>query len=573
MNVFKYSAKSFLNDDISVTIKKINQKLLINVLSLLFIGITGIYSVLLLTPEQNTGVLFIYLLPLVLLAINLALLNKNKIKSEYSATFFVIIITIYSLVNLWTGKISEPSLILLAAFPIAFLLLLPRKGKLTSLVFGLLVVVTLFLPLFSEYYGNIHIAYKVAFILTYIGSVTLITYLRKNIDQAFDQQQKELNQLSGELKDKEEFISKVSHQIRTPLNNIVVVSNMIDPSELKEQHKDYFDTILASANNIVDVVTSFSEISNVDVQKRKQYEITFDLNNTLQNTVNLFSAKINSQENYPVTIDSEITQPLLGDPVKIKQIFLNLIEQILKHASTNKEINIYLKEAERAKGTIRVTFELITQGLASITKSIKSKSSQSRNEQIIHKLELNIAKKMINSLGGDLGISLDGDKATFNFELDFKEAEKKKPLQGVQTEETQKAPSSGVKLKDANVLLVEDNLINQKIVLLSLKKSVKNVDVANNGKEALDKFGSVKYDVILMDIQMPVMNGIVTTKKIRNIEKSTNSHTPIIAITANALLGDKEECLAAGTDDYISKPFQIETLLNKMQRLLENNKS
>jgi CheY-like chemotaxis protein len=91
-----------------------------------------------------------------------------------------------------------------------------------------------------------------------------------------------------------------------------------------------------------------------------------------------------------------------------------------------------------------------------------------------------------------------------------------------------------IDLKDANVLLVEDNLINQKIVLLSLKKSVKNVDIANNGKEALDKFGLVKYDLILMDIQMPIMNGIVTTKKIRSIEKSTNTHTPIIAITANA---------------------------------------
>ena len=95
-----------------------------------------------------------------------------------------------------------------------------------------------------------------------------------------------------------------------------------------------------------------------------------------------------------------------------------------------------------------------------------------------------------------------------------------------------------------------------------------NVEVANNGKEALDKFGSAKYDVILMDIQMPIMNGIVTTKKIRSIEKSTNTHTPIIAITANALLGDKEECLAAGMDDYISKPFQIETLLNKMEQQL-----
>lgn len=131
------------------------------------------------------------------------------------------------------------------------------------------------------------------------------------------------------------------------------------------------------------------------------------------------------------------------------------------------------------------------------------------------------------------------------------------------------APS--LELENANVLLVEDNLINQKIVVLSLKKLVKNIEIANNGKEALDKFGTSRFDVILMDIQMPIMNGIVATKKIREVEASSSSHTPIIAITANALLGDKEECLAAGMDDYISKPFQIEVLIQKMKNLLKSS--
>jgi CheY-like chemotaxis protein len=130
-----------------------------------------------------------------------------------------------------------------------------------------------------------------------------------------------------------------------------------------------------------------------------------------------------------------------------------------------------------------------------------------------------------------------------------------------------------VDLKDSNILLVEDNLINQKIVILSIQKLVKNIDVANNGKEALDKFGTSKYDIILMDIQMPVMDGILATKKIREIESSTNHHTPIIAITANALAGDKENCLAAGMNDYISKPFQPEVLVQKIRNLLTSGAS
>jgi len=133
-----------------------------------------------------------------------------------------------------------------------------------------------------------------------------------------------------------------------------------------------------------------------------------------------------------------------------------------------------------------------------------------------------------------------------------------------------KKASRAVDLKEATILLVEDNPINQKIAVLSLNKYVKTIDVANNGKEALDKFGNNKYDLILMDIQMPVMDGITTTKKIREIEASTGSpaHIPIIAITANALSGDKEMCLAAGMNDYISKPYQIEDLVHKMKNLL-----
>jgi len=121
-------------------------------------------------------------------------------------------------------------------------------------------------------------------------------------------------------------------------------------------------------------------------------------------------------------------------------------------------------------------------------------------------------------------------------------------------------------LKDVNILLVEDNSINQKITLLTLRPLVNNIDTAINGKEALDKFGTSTYDLILMDIQMPVMSGLMAAEKIRALESSTNSHVPIIAITANAMLGDKERCLSAGMDDYISKPFQPAALIEKIRR-------
>jgi len=123
-------------------------------------------------------------------------------------------------------------------------------------------------------------------------------------------------------------------------------------------------------------------------------------------------------------------------------------------------------------------------------------------------------------------------------------------------------------MKDLNILLVEDNPINQRITQLMLEPLIKRLEIARNGKEALDMFGTSRYDLILMDVQMPVMNGLVAAEKIRGLEMSSSGHVPIIAITANAMLGDKEQCLAVGMDDYISKPIEPEVLIEKITALI-----
>ena len=179
-----------------------------------------------------------------------------------------------------------------------------------------------------------------------------------------------------------------------------------------------------------------------------------------------------------------------------------------------------------------------------------------QNEQLI---DLSISEKLLKTLGRKLEYKEIKEKSFFIFSLEFEK---------VVYKEAAAIRKEKVNMIDSNILIVEDNEINQQIMRLSLIKLVKSVDVAENGKTALDMFGLNRYDIILMDIQMPIMNGITATKKIREIEKSTNTHTPIIAITANAMLGDKETCLSAGIDDYLSKPYQMEDLISKMKSLL-----
>ncbi|MBS0011963.1 MAG: response regulator, partial [Bacteroidales bacterium] len=160
------------------------------------------------------------------------------------------------------------------------------------------------------------------------------------------------------------------------------------------------------------------------------------------------------------------------------------------------------------------------------------------------------------------------DKMVFSFSLPLDNVSDREPLTAVGEKIRKLDTVIGEKkqLSDARVLLVEDNITNQTIVTISLRSKVKSIDTAVNGKEALDMFGKSNYDIILMDIQLPVMDGIMVSKKIREIEASTSKHTPIIAITANAMLGDKEKCLSAGIDDYLSKPYQPQKLLDMISR-------
>ena len=570
MKVFNKIIKFLSADNNLIDTEEFNHALFINLLSIFSLIIISALTVNEILASGNVLMSSLKLLAVVLLVINLILHNGRK-RSNFSFTgnFLLLIISVYFLTTLFTGRIEGVNIFWFTTYPIVALLSTRNKANLFSLFFLLIILVSpIFLPLSVFSLPWSLSAGIIAFCTMYIANFSIVYLMIKSIHHTRVKKDNKIFQLQDELKDKEEFISKVSHQIRTPLNNIVVVSNMLDPSELGDKAKDYFDTILASTNNLVDVVNSFSDITNLDVQERKNYKIRFDLNSTLQNTRNLFVDKESDSKEHPIGIHSDVDFPLIGDPVKVKQIFLNLIEQILKHSRT-KQIEIYISEKQSTTGnsTAEVGFELSTIGLQQIDKEIRDRSQSTKNKKIIDKLELHIAKRTIESLGGQLQVKTQPEKYNFQFTLQFKKAETGEEKE--EGTEIATGPEKGkIDIEDANVLLVEDNLINQKIVLLSLKKSVKNVDVANNGKEALDKFGSVKYDIILMDIQMPVMNGIVTTNKIRNIEKSTNTHTPIIAITANALLGDKEECLAAGTDDYISKPFQIETLLEKMRNLL-----
>ncbi|OFX27332.1 MAG: hypothetical protein A2041_08900 [Bacteroidetes bacterium GWA2_31_9b] len=521
------------------------------------------------------------LLSVIFLSISiLVLINFITLRSTGNYTrasiLFITIISVLALWLIYNGVTGKQGILLFSIFPALLILLLDqKKGSIASLIIFILIVIPLFffetLNLPARYTLNNNLL----FVFLYLGFyffMNMYELLRVNLITVYEA---ELKQAETEIQSKEEFISKISHQIRTPLNNIVVITNMLTDSNIDEKQRDLIDTIQASTNNMVNVVNNISELSNVDVLQSKDYNQNFNLSSTLKNTINLFSNEESNDIFFPLVINDELKYQLYGDPVKLKQIFLNLIENILKNSKSGKKtINLNVNKSAEYNDSVDISFGVSTKDFVHIPEALRiqgiEKNKKLRNGAFIKLLDLNIANRIIESLGGTIDIEFSSDRFDFQFIIKFKKGDtiKEEIKEKEEFAEAYALSEEKINLKDANILLVEDNLINQKIVLLSLKKSVKNIDIANNGKEALDKFGLVKYDIILMDIQMPIMNGIITTKKIRSIEKSTNTHTPIIAITANALLGDKEECLAAGMDDYISKPFQIDTLIKKMDQQL-----
>lgn len=533
---------------------------------------------------------------LVALVLLFMLFRSNRFSSIGLGISYIFAIGI--LVNILLGSNNLLLLAIAMLLPLMFFSSTTfNKASVTLVAFAVLLSIVPFilpvigLPAENIFYVNRYFI-SIGFIV-YLTSVSLLWFIKTKQLQELEIKSIELK---NDIKKRTENLAKLSHDIRTPLNNIVIISNILSNQIQEEKLKDMIDTIQASSNNLMSTLNSMIDLSISEMPKDSDVLVPFDLQNTLNNTFRLFSTQ-SGTVSFSFKYDERLPKNLLGDPVKLKQIFLNIVESIIKNKSSQKVIlDIKINKMQEAGDGIDIYTEIKTNtplllhhadGVSSTT--LTDGSTALSNQVFIEMLDLKIAAKLIRENGGKLNVKLTSQDSQINFNIrllkvptslkeEIQQAEgKEKGINEIVPEtpevsKIEKLPTTDVRLENANVLLVEDNLINQKIVLLSLKKLVKNIDVAVNGKEALDKFGTSKYDIILMDVQMPIMNGYTAAKKIREIEASTNSHTPIIAITANALMGDREECLAAGMDDYISKPFQIEVLIQKMRNLLESNR-
>jgi len=365
-----------------------------------------------------------------------------------------------------------------------------------------------------------------------------------------------LRELASIAEKNEEVINSFSHKIREPLNNLVLLGNMLTETTSSPKQQELVETFIASTGSMVDVVNELTMETAGNITFERRGEIRFRLGPIIHDTIELM--KLNKRHDQSVVIyddRGEGASDYSGDPIIIKQILIDLLSAAISGSSGIATIKIQVREAGEREGARKVEFTL------------------SSNNPVVFigegRQPWPVAGRLIRDLGGNWQESTTGSGAWFVFYIYLHKAETHaRPATASTLIKGMPAEKSRKEMKDLNILLVEDNPINQRITQLMLEPLVKRLEIARNGKEALDMFGTSRYDLILMDVQMPVMNGLLAAEKIRSLEMSTQLHVPIIAITANAMLGDREQCLAVGMDDYISKPIEPEVLIEKIAALI-----
>ncbi len=514
----------------------------------------------------------------VLFSFNYLYLSRLQNAPLYKMSLFLFVLLTFVFFILFGGS-TGIHIIWIGSFPFIAINLYGRKrGTWQSLgLFVFMLIDFLFLskiiPQAQHYSLNMCVLFSTYFIFSFILAYTLKFVFAQVL---FTKERAMINSQNNRTT-RDEQIADLSREIRTPLSNITGILDILGKTNLNDDQRDYINTIHASANNLVNVVSNMVSTQKSSLKPIHEEKISFNLFSTLNNTIKLFTEN-NSKQTFSLSVSPDIPSSMMGNAIKTKQIFLNILNAIAKYnLSENKQINIEVTRANNMPGTIELMFKLTNFCNIPFPKEYRSDESLYGTDVLllntskhIQFLELGLTQKLIEQDGHTLSIRPESEKTTFEFGITFMESSQSYSIQNIKEKISGNNSffKPAVDIKDATILLVEDNFSNQQIIILYIKNLVKKIEVAYNGKEALDKFGKTKYDLILMDVQMPIMDGLKATQKIREIEKSTNTHVPIIAITANAFPEDKERCMASGMDNYISKPFHPEDLINKIKHHL-----
>ncbi|MEN8157043.1 MAG: response regulator [Bacteroidota bacterium] len=557
--ILDYGIKEARDRSSIIWIRKINLFYLVLFVFLLLIILLGAFSKEALVVRLNT----VFLLTSMALFFLVPPGKKPNLNSMLGLGLTALILLWQYLYDFGIG--SSMIMAFYLVFPLAAISVNGKNGFYIPIGLGVVVLILNSIPgIHTTIQGSLLDA-LIFFIVYFL--IILFSYFIEQINRELVT---DLEDSKSQIKDqvvlKDEFISRLSHKLRTSLSNITLINNLVNDSRLTSEQKELVETLKASTNTLINDVNNIVEIASPGIVDYKKSIISFDLSLILENAVGILESGSSPREEVSIERSDRVTSMLIGDPSLVRSLVISIIKGLWIYNHITNPVVLKVENLRETPGQVRLEFRFIIQ--TELQDDLVSYVDSLKRGESFQASSLANAFKLLQESESTLSATISGKEVAITFFLDFT----KDPTRTIAvTEEAPvkvKLPKRAVDLKDARVLLVEDNEINQKIVLLSLSKRVSQIDVAANGKEALEMFGQKQYNLILMDIMMPVMDGLTATKKIREIESTIDSHIPIISITANALAGDRDNCLAAGADDYIAKPFQAELLIKKMKNLL-----
>uniref|UniRef100_UPI0037521143 ATP-binding protein n=1 Tax=Flavobacterium sp. TaxID=239 RepID=UPI0037521143 len=370
------------------------------------------------------------------------------------------------------------------------------------------------------------------------------------------------------LKSKQQFLSNMSHEIRTPMNAIIGFTKVILKTELTFKQKEYLNAIKMSGDTLIVLINDILDLAKVDAGKMVFEKAPFKLSLSISTMLHLFETKIQEKNlELIVKYDQNIPEVLIGDATRLHQIILNLVSNAVKFTSKGK-ITVFVRKLTEDIENITIEFSISDTGIGiesekteKIFKNFQQAHSQTSRIFGGTGLGLAIVKQLVEKQGGSIWVESEVDKgSTFSFVLSFKKAKGETVLDNEITELVDNP------IQDIKVLVVEDVELNQLLMRTLLDDFGFECDIANNGKIAVEKLEKNIYDIVLMDLQMPIMNGFQATNYIRNI---LQSQIPIIALTADVTTADIENCKTVGMNDYIAKPVDERKLYSKIVSLIK----